>query len=607
LKRLLLFIVIIALSYAFLQSKNLLSIAAGVAIFLFGMFCLEEGFRSFAGGLLERVLKKVTDKQYKSLLFGLVTTTIMQSSSLVSIIAISFISAGLISLAQGIGIIFGANLGTTTGAWLIAGLGLKVDIATYAMPMLIFGTLFMFQNDKKSKGIGSILVGLGFLFLGIAYMKEGFEAFKENIDLTQFAISGFEGILVFTLIGSVATIIMQSSHATLVLIITALASSQITYENALALAIGSNIGTTITAILGSLTADIEGKKLAMAHLFFNLITAIIVMLFLPQFIQVVDFSAAYIGIEHDDYTLKLALFYTYFNLLGVMLFTPFTSQLVTLLNMLLKPSLQQLRQKDDVYFINDAALDFSTTAHSVLMKETKHLYNNVFEIVAQGLSVTKEDITSGMEIEDILRLRDQPMTINMDAYYEHRIKEIYGKIISFAILAQGKFGEENIRDIIAIKNANLSIVEAFKASKHMQKNMLYYLDSENESIKSEYNHIRKNLIKHLRTLQMIFNTSEEDVAILLLSKLQLDAQKYDIAANKSLDNLIRTNQITYAMATSLMNDTTYAFTIASELAKVAHILFIHEEKELKEGREALILDENEVTDLTHSKEQRSNT
>ena len=135
--------------------------------------------------------------------------------------------------------------------------------------------------------------------------------------------------------------------------------------------------------------------------------------------------------------------------------------------------------------------------------------------------------------------------------------------------------------------------------------MLYYLESDNEYIKSEYNHIRRNLIKHLRNMQLIINTTEEDIAILLLSKLQLDAQKYDIAANKSLDNLIRTNKITYTMATSLMNDTTYAFTIASELTKVAHTLFIHADTELSEGREALILDETEVTDLTHSTEPRS--
>lgn len=137
--------------------------------------------------------------------------------------------------------------------------------------------------------------------------------------------------------------------------------------------------------------------------------------------------------------------------------------------------------------------------------------------------------------------------------------------------------------------------------------MLRYLESDNEYIQSEYNHIRKNLIKYLRTVQMIFNTAEDDVTVLLLSKLKLDAQNYDIAANKSLDNLIRTNKITYTMATSLMNDTNYAYTVASELFKVAHALFVHANTESSESKEALILNENEVNDLTHASSQRSSS
>ena len=604
-KKIVLLLVMIGLAYTFIQSQNILNISAGVAIFLFGMFSLEEGFRSFAGGLLERVLKKFTDKQYKSLLFGAIATSIMQSSSLISIISISFISAGLIGLGQGIGIIFGANIGTTTGAWLIAGLGLKVDIATYAMPMLVFGTILMFQNDKKTKGIGYILAGLGFLFLGIAYMKEGFEAFKATLDLTQFAIGGFKGLLIFTLIGILATVIMQSSHATLVLIITALGSGQITYENALALAIGSNIGTTITAVIGSLTSGLEGKKLAGAHVIFNVLTGLVAIVLINPFMLLVEHSAQFLHIPHDDYTIKLALFHTYFNLLGVLLLYPFVDALVLLLGRIFKDKpIEGMQAKDDVYFITDSALDFPTTAHTVLVKETKHLYHNAVDIIARGLSVTHEDISSGMEIDDIITLRNHPLEVDMNVAYENRIKDIYGKIINFAILAQGKFGEETIRDIIPLKNANISIAEAFKAAKHMQKNMIYYLESDNEYIKAEYNYIRKNLIKLLRNMQLIFNTHEEDVAVLLLSKLKLDAQKYDIAANKSLDNLIRTNKITYAMATSLMNDTTYAYTISKELTEVAHALFVHQDSEFKEGREALLLNETEVNDLTNNPTKR---
>uniref|UniRef100_UPI00261D078D Na/Pi cotransporter family protein n=1 Tax=uncultured Boseongicola sp. TaxID=1648499 RepID=UPI00261D078D len=262
-KRLLLPAILLILSFGFWASSDFQEIAAGVAIFLFGMLMLEDGFKLFSGGFLERVLEKATGSVAKSVGFGILTTTIMQSSSLVSVIAISFLSAGLISLVAGVGIIFGANIGTTTGAWLVAGFGLKVNISAYALPMLAISIVLVFQKSKYLRGMGYVLAGLGFLFLGIHHMKEGFEAFKDQFDLTRFAMTGFLGLAVYTLVGASATVVMQSSHATMVLIITALAAGQVSYENALALAIGANIGTTITAIIGSFTANYQGKRLAL--------------------------------------------------------------------------------------------------------------------------------------------------------------------------------------------------------------------------------------------------------------------------------------------------------------------------------------------------------
>ena len=285
-KKILLPVILLVLAYGFWVSPNFKAIAAGVAIFLFGMLSLEQGFQAFTGGGLERLLRRTTSSTGRSLLFGIVSTTVMQSSSLVSVIAISFLSAGLITLAAGIGIIFGANLGTTTGAWLIAGFGLKVNIAAYAMPMLAFGIILIFQSSKSLKGIGYILAGLGFLFLGIHYMKEGFETFKETINLAEFAVAGYPGVLIFTGIGIFATVVMQSSHATLVLTITALAAGQITYENGLGLAIGANVGTTITAILGAMSANEGGKRLAAAHLVFNVVTGIIAIAFIYQIMAI---------------------------------------------------------------------------------------------------------------------------------------------------------------------------------------------------------------------------------------------------------------------------------------------------------------------------------
>jgi phosphate:Na+ symporter len=284
LKKILLPTILILLSYGFWISPDFKEIAAGVSIFLFGMLALEEGFKAFSGGTLERILQKSTDKLYKSISFGFVATAIMQSSSLVSVLTISFIGAGLIGLTQGIGIIFGANIGTTTGAWLMAGFGLKVKISAYAMPMLVFGVILIFQKTKTLKGLGYILAGLGFLFLGIHYMKDGFEAFKSSVDIASLGVPGFKGLMIFIGIGILATVIMQSSHATIVLILAALSVGQISYENALALTIGANIGTTITAVIGSLSSNIDGKRLAGAHFVFNVITAFIAVLIMDQMI-----------------------------------------------------------------------------------------------------------------------------------------------------------------------------------------------------------------------------------------------------------------------------------------------------------------------------------
>src|SRR5210317_1599685 len=265
-RRVIFIIFLIVLGIILFFNPNFKTISAGVAILLFGMIMLEEGFRVFTKGPLKNILKKATDKLYKSITAGAFVTALIQSSSLVSVITISFISAGLISLSGGLGLIFGANIGTTATAWLVAGFGLKIKISALSMPMLIFGLIFSFQKKNSLKGIGNVLAGLGFFFLGIHFMKEGFDVFKQYIDLKEYAITGFKGVIVYTGLGVVITTILQSSSATLALILTALAAGQIEYENALALTIGANIGTTITAILGSVSSNIAGKRLAAAHL-----------------------------------------------------------------------------------------------------------------------------------------------------------------------------------------------------------------------------------------------------------------------------------------------------------------------------------------------------
>ena len=551
LKKIFLPSIFIILAYGFWISPDFKTISAGVAIFLFGMLTLEEGFKAFSGGTLEKILKKSTDKLYKSISFGFIATAIMQSSSLVSVLTISFIGAGLIGLTQGIGIILGANIGTTTGAWLMAGFGLKVKISVYAMPMLAFGVLMIFQKSKSVKGFGYVMAGLGFLFLGIHYMKEGFEAFKDTVDLASFAVDGFKGLMIFIGIGILATVVMQSSHATIVLILAALSVGQITYENALALTIGANIGTTITAIIGSLSSNIDGKRLAGAHFIFNIVTALIAVLIMDHMIHAVSIISDAIGIASDNHTLRLAVFDSLFKVMGVVIFIPFVDTLVNFLEHTLKGrEVNKVKSYETAQYLNDSVLETPTTAMAAIVRETRHLYTNAFEIITQGLNIKRENILSTMPLEEVLKDPYSDHAIDIDDFYQHRIKGIYGEIIDFSTKAQSQMSPEDIETLYSIKLANRDIVEAVKDTKHLQKNLIKYDKNPNTYIKEQYERIKIGLAELLRHIDRISTMSEEDEIILLLSKAKVHMLQYDILANGTLDNLIRKNLITNEMATS---------------------------------------------------------
>ncbi len=586
------------LAYGFWISPNFKEISAGVAIFLFGMLFLEDGFKAFTGGLLERMLRKTTDSTWKALSFGVVSTTVMQSSSLVSVITISFLSAGLIGLAAGIGIIFGANLGTTTGAWLIAGLGMKVKISAYAMPMLAFGIVLVFQKSKNLKGIGYIFAGLGFLFLGIHHMKEGFEAFRHTIDLTAFAVAGYPGIFLFTLIGIFATVVMQSSHATLVIIITALAAQQITYENALALAIGANVGTTITAIIGSMSANVQGKRLAGAHLIFNMATGFIAILFIYQIAEAVDWISNNVGIAEDDYTLKLAVFHSIFNTLGILVMLPLIS---TLVNFLMRTMPEKELPVAAPKYLNDASIELPDTAIEAVRMETLHLYDNAFTIITHGLSLHRHDILSDEDMDKVISTSRSINPIDIDAEYETSVKGLYSEIVNFISRAQTSMEADQANELFTLRAAGRDIVEAIKDTKHMQKNMSQYIASDNEFIRAEYNKIRIYLGSVLRRLAVIQRESDDPTSFLSLDTMKLKMKENDTTANGMLEALIRDGRISSLMATSLMNDASYANDVTKNLLQMGEALFATGDQSMKDAERIIALDDDDINEVIKQK------
>lgn len=585
-------VVIALILAAFWFSADAQEIAAGVAIFLFGMIMLEDGFKLFSGGTLERMLERTTGSTPRALVFGILSTTILQSSSLVSVITISFLSAGLISLIGGVGIIFGANIGTTTGAWLVAGLGLKVNIASYAMPMIAISIVLVFQKPKPLRGIGYALGGLGFLFLGIHHMKEGFEAFKDQIDLLRFALPGLLGLLVYTLLGTSATVIMQSSHATMVLILTALAAGQITYENALALAIGANIGTTITAILGSLSANFQGKRLALAHLIFNVTTAVVALVFIGPLRDVVDQISLLVGIGDQDYALKLAVFHTVFNTLGVALMLPLLTRLIAFLERrIVEPALDVSRPR----YLNEAVDAFPQTLETALRKEVQHLNENAIELILHGLNLHRHDIYTTDNIAETVRKSRAPMDLDMDEGYERRVKTLYSAIVEFTTRVGERSLEPDINERVhALRDVSGDIVKAVKSVKHLRKNVLRFTGRDMGAVTELYDGLRTEIARIVVEIHKLESTDPDDRSALWLDQERAQIEDDALSTTRRVDDLIRQGMLQPAAATSFLNDSGYAYAAMRNLIEAARKYYIERDSAMAEVERLLSLEDEEL-------------
>lgn len=571
LKKYLIFPILIFIGYGLISSNDFATIASGIAIFIVGMFFMEDGFKLFTGGILSKILKKTTDTYAKALLSGFVATAVVQSSSLVSVIAISFLTAELIALPQAIGIIFGANIGTTATAWIVSAFGMKIKISVYAMPMLVFGVLFTFFQNKSLKGFGNILLGLGFIFLGISFMKDGFETLKGGIDLAQYSVDGFAGIIIFMSVGAIATVIIQSSSATMALIITAVATGQIDYMNSLALAIGANLGTTVTAVLGALTSNANGKRLAVAHFIFNIVTALFAVIFIKVLMRIVDVLAPYIGIGEYDIAMKLALFHTIFNIVGVVLITPFTGRLVRLLETLF---VYKGDQRGKPRFLDEEVIKTPGPAIVALYKETEYLYDSVAQIIVKALGLHLHEIFPDFDkTKGFVTVTEEDVDIDIDKLYGKRIKFSYSDILKYSIKAELNMDKEERKKVYQIKLASRDIVEAVKDIRELQKNISNYIGKKNKYITEEYIFLREDLADVLRTIKVMRENPGDLDAITRVEQAKDTNKGLDIVAAKRLSILLREGKITDTMASSLMNDGTYASNIAGNLLKSGSVLW----------------------------------
>ena len=573
-KKYLSYILLALLCYLLYVNEDSKYIVAGVGIFIIGMHFMEDGFKLFSGGILERIIAKSTNTTSKSVFLGITATAILQSSSLVSIIVISFLSAKIISLAGALGVVFGSAVGTTATTWIVSTLGVKIDVAAFALPMIIFGVIFRFYEKKNIQGIGNILLGLGFIFLGIGYMKDGFEDLKEGIDLAQFSMDGYAGIIVYAIIGMIATIIIQSSSATMALTITALITGQIIYINAMAIAVGANIGTATTAAMGAMVSNANSKRMAVGLFIFKGITAIITLAFLYFIIDFVEYLSSNLGISSDDMAMKLAVFHTFFNLIGLIIFSFFIPRLVIFLKKLFV-------EEKDTYISKPKYLDMQVIAvPSIALKATKketiHLYDNASEVLSHAIMLHRHRYLGRTDISSVVKESTDIIELNIDDFYQTRIKSLYGDIIDYSTIFINELDSEKKNYLYELRIACRDIAEAVKNTKELQQNISRYLLSNNDYIKNEYNYIREAIAKTINTINEIKN-SKDELDVLSKAELLKDYLKsLDVISTGRIDVLIREKRIDKKMATTLLNDSSHAYNVINKLISVAKILWIED-------------------------------
>ncbi|MCT7507014.1 Na/Pi symporter [Aliarcobacter cryaerophilus] len=575
---------LILLGYVVIADENFTVILSGIAIFIIGMFFMQDGFKQLSGGILEKLLEKFTSNTLYAILTGFLSTSVVQSSTIITLIVVSFLSAELLTLVQAVGIVFGSNVGSTTTAWIVSSLGVDVKISTYAFPMLVFGVVLRFFKSNGVKGSGNVLLGLGFIFLGISYMKDGFDIMKNSIDLASYAMEGYLGIIVYILIGILITVVIQSSAATLAIVITALNADSITYVNAIALAIGANVGTTLTTILASFASNENGKRVALIHFLFNLISATFITILIYQFIDLTDFIAPFLGVSDNNYGMKLALFHTIFSVTGVILLTPAISLLVKLSEKLIQKKVSSASKPK---YLNQSVLSNPDASLAALRKEIINLYENCQKAMLHALNIH----TTGLTRETLKVQLAKELTIidtDIDEIYQKNLKALYSEIVKFSSFAQENMFDFQHKKVDELKRAAVLLVEVLRDTRDIQRNVNFYLKSKNEYIKEEYNILRKELAEMLidiNTLSMLENDSDQ---LTQFELIKTELAHNDLASSEELDTLIREDKIKATMATSYMNDSATGYSIQKKLVKVANILF------LNDGIVKQIGDENET-------------
>ena len=408
---------------------NIFSLVGSLALFLFGMKTMSEGLEKFAGDRLRSILAAMTKNRIMGVLTGILITALIQSSSATTVMVVSFVNAGLMTLAQSIGVIMGANIGTTVTAWIISAVGFKVNIAAFAIPLLAVGMPLILSGKGNRKSIGEFIFGFSFLFMGLSFLQEAATAM--NIGdmvagmLAHVPQDSFLTIILFVIVGALVTMIVQASAATMAitLMLFGMNIPGFGFEQAAALAMGQNIGTTITAFMASLTANTQARRAALAHMFFNVFGVVVFLIvFYPACDAVSWFVDSVMGGGNDLF--KLSAFHTAFNIINTLLLIGFVRQIEMFVCRVLP-----MKEQDEDHRLKFISGGLLSTAELSIIEAQKEIQNfaerchRMFGFVTD-LMQTDDEVTFNKTFSRIEKYENITDSMEMEiAAYLNKVSE----------------------------------------------------------------------------------------------------------------------------------------------------------------------------------------
>ena len=403
---------------------NLLITLGSLGIFLYGMKLMSEALQKIAGDKMRNILSRMTSKPLNGILTGALVTTVIQSSSATTVMVVSFVNAGLLSLAGSIAVIMGANIGTTATAWIISLLGLKFSMAELAIPIVAFAIPFIFSKHSKRKSIGEFIIGFSLLFLGIEFMKDSIPDINNHPEILQFIAQysdmGYGSVLLFVLIGTILTLIVQSSSATMAITLLMCSQGWISFEVGAAMVLGENIGTTITANIAATVANNTAKRAALSHLVFNVIGVIWMLIVFYPFLNLVAYiteSAEGVSpfVSAAAIPVALSLFHSMFNIINTSVLAWFIPLIIKIVTSVIKVNPEENENFRLHYIpssiVNTGELDIQTAKKEIevfseriirmfgFLKDLDKTTKSEEYEKLMGRIAKYEDITDNMEVE----------------------------------------------------------------------------------------------------------------------------------------------------------------------------------------------------------------